>query len=920
MLFRLQPFFRRRKIEAELSEEMRAHLEMATDAKIAAGMSPEDARHAAQREFGGVDQVKESYRDERGIPWIEDGLRDLRFAVRSLWKNPGFTAVAVLSLAVAISVNATVFSLINGLILRPLVPLRPAEVVNLYTSQRKEGYRPFSHTEYLALREARDSFADVAASYPTFAGVQVDQRILRRVAFFASENYFSILGITPSLGRFFNAAECRPNANIPVIVASHAFWQSQGGHPDFLGSILQINGKPYTVIGIAPDGFSGLNVLIATDFWAPLGVFTQFGGSAFGGTLQDLAGQKSYNLFLTARLAPGVTLGSLKPRLPALAQRLPDSPAAKSAHPREIEAAIPSRQNVGPFPTGADPTVFLMVALFSISGCVLLIASLNLANLLLALGAERAREIALRRALGATRWRIIRQLLTEGLVIACTGGGLGFLLSLWVNTLLLRSAAALNYTSFSLALNLRPDALVIGVTFLFCLVATLFSSLAPALRASRADLVHDLQHSGGGAIATNRLSRFFAPRQLLVMIQIALSLALLFSGGLFIRGALRVGSLALGFDPAGCLVAELDYSLRSTPAADLKRSLFSVIDLVHDQPGVQSVAASTLLPYGNLFLRKSVQPATAAGRTDAPAAVQASYAAVTAGYFGALGVRLLRGRDFTAAEARNGSAASVAIIDESLAGRLFPNGDALGQRIHEAGWATYSRRPGDGLPAEMEIVGICASHRHDAKQPDLYSFYVPYASAPALDFRGGNFIFIRYATNDPAKTTAAIAPLRAALRALDPDLPLVQLAPFATLIGKHSPLWEARISAVLFGAFGAIALVLAIIGVYGMKSYAVSRQTREIGIRMALGAQPCDLIILFMQQGVLQTAVAIIAGALLALAAGQMLGSYINQVSPTDPFALGGAALLLAACALLACWIPARRAARVDPAVTLRAE
>ena len=269
MLFRLQPFFRRRKIEAELSEEMRAHLEMATDAKIAAGMSPEDARHAAQREFGGVDQVKESYRDERGIPWIEDGLRDLRFAVRSLWKNPGFTAVAVLSLAVAISVNATVFSLINGLILRPLVPLRPAEVVNLYTSQRKEGYRPFSHTEYLALREARDSFADVAASYPTFAGVQVNQRILRRVAFFASENYFSILGITPSLGRFFNAAECRPNANIPVIVASHAFWQSQGGHPDFLGSILQINGKPYTVIGIAPDGFSGLNVLIATDFWAP---------------------------------------------------------------------------------------------------------------------------------------------------------------------------------------------------------------------------------------------------------------------------------------------------------------------------------------------------------------------------------------------------------------------------------------------------------------------------------------------------------------------------------------------------------------------------------------------------------------------------------------------------------------------------
>ncbi len=845
---------------------------------------------------------------------------DLKFALRVLAKSPGFTAIAVLTLALAIGVNSAVFALLNGLVLRPIVPLRPAEVVNLFTAKQgaSRDYRQFSHAEFLALREAKDTFADVAAVQFALAGLGRDESMRRSFAFFTSENFFAMMGVSPAIGRFYNADECRPNANIPVVVASYAYWKKMGGQPEFVGSTLRVNGKAFTVVGVTPDGFSGLNALISPDIWVPLGVYSQF-GSAFSDSaaITDLANQKNYTLNVTARLAPGLTLESLKPRLPALAQRLnavqpPDSPAA-----RELQAEAPSRFSISTTPSGDGSTTFLTIGLFSMSGCVLLIASINLANMLLARGAARAKEIALRLALGATRWRIVRQLLAEGLVLAFAGGTLGLLVSLWANDLLLQSIGTLfSSMNFSLVIHMRPDALVLGFTFLFCLFATLVFSLGPALKATRVDLVHDLKQQGGEPTGTGRLNRFFAPRHILVMAQIALSLTLLFSAGLFLRGALKAGGLQLGFEPAGGLVVEMDYTLANTAPDDTKRSLFSVIDRVRALPGVQAAAAGTLLPYGNITNVARVMPANqapvAATKTDKDAPTpgfNGLYTATTPGYFDAIGVRLIRGRDFTVNEARDKAAPRVAIVDETLARSLFPKGDALGQRIR------YTQPPADGSPAEMEIVGICAAHRHEVlDQTNRARLYVPFAAA----YNGNVYLHVRYATKDAAAT--AVAPLRSALRDLDPELPVLQITPWSRLVEKNIGLWIVRIGAVLFGVFGAIALVLAVVGVYGVKAYAVARRTREIGIRLALGAEARDVFALIMKQGALQTLLAVACGLLLSLAVGQLLAKMLYQVSPADPLALAASTALLASAALLACFVPARRATRISPIQALRTE
>jgi len=848
-------------------------------------------------------------------------LSDFRFALRTLSKAPGFTAVAIVTLALAIGVNSAVFSLVRSLVLRPLVPLRPAEVVNVFTARQgaSKDYRQFSHAEYLALRETRDVFADVAAINFALAGIGRDGDIHRSFAFFTSENFFSLCGVAPALGRFYSAAECRPNADLPVVVTSYPYWQRMGGRADFLNSTLRVNGRNYTVIGVAPRGFAGLNALVSPDIWLPLGVFAQF-ATPFGSAaaITDLANPKNYTLNITARLAPGLTLASLAPRLPIVAQRLTALQPAEATGERELQVEPPSRFNLSTNPSGEGSLAFLAVAPVAMAAAVLLVACLNLANMLLARGTARAKEIALRLALGASRWRIVRQLLAEGLLLAGAGGVLGLVVALWSNDLLLGSLGALfSSMNFSLAIDPRPDAVVLGVTFLFCLVATLMFSFGPAWRASRVDLVNDLKQQTGEPAAPGRLNRFFAPRHCLVMAQIALSLMLLFSAGLFFRGALKAGGLDLGFDPAGSVIAELDFSLGSTPEIEARRAMLAAVDRVRALPGVQSAALATFLPYGNVSNQTRVMPAAAAPSvraTDKNApdpGVDGDISSITPGYFDALGVRLLRGRDFSATEASDKASPRVAIVDELLAKQLFPDGDALGQRIR------YTQPPADGSPAELEIVGIVAQHRHNISSKRRVGFlFVPLAQS----FSANVFVHARLATRDAAATVAAVAQVRSALRALDSDLPVLQILPFANVVERNISLWVVRIGAVLFGVFGGIALVLAIVGVYGVKAYAVARRTREIGIRMALGAQAGDVLALVFRQGALQTALAVLVGLGLSLAAGQLLATMLYQVSPADPFALGGAAGLLTAAALLACFLPARRATRINPIVALRTE
>ncbi|MDD3180495.1 MAG: ABC transporter permease [Opitutaceae bacterium] len=850
-------------------------------------------------------------------------LADFRFALRQLAKSPGFTAVAVVTLAVAIGVNTAAFSLVNGLALRPLVPLRPAEVVNVFTARAgaSRDTRQFSLAEYLALREAKDVFADVAALNFALAGVGREEGVRRSFAFFTSENFLSLCGVAPARGRFYNAEECRPNANLPVVVVSHAFWQQLGGRPDLVGSTLQVNGRPYTVIGITPDGFSGLNAMIAPDLWLPLGVFEQFAVPFGGAVISDLADPKNYTLNVTARMAPGLTLDGLKARLPVVAKRLTALQPPDAAGERELLVEPPSRFSLSTTPSNDGSTVFLTSGLMGMAGCVLLLACLNLANLLLARGKARNREIAVRLALGATHGRIIRLLVAEGLVLALAGGSAGMLFSIWSNDLLLRSLGTLfSSMNFSLVMNARPDAAVLAVTFLFCLAATLMFSLGPALKSARLDVVHDLKQQGEDGMATGRWNRFFAPRQVLVMAQIGLSLMLLFCAGLFLRGALNAGGLRLGFEPAGGIVTELDFSLGNTRETDAKREMLAALDRVRALPGVSSVGLSTMLPYGNLTNATRVVPAATAptARTtdlNAPdPSVGALYTSVTSGYFETIGARLLRGRDFTATESSDKGSPRVTIIDETLARKLFPKEEVLGQRIR------YTHAPADGSPAEMEVVGIVASHRHGvldgSKGEYLSRLFVPLAQ----NYSANVFLHARLVTRDRAATVAAVPAVRSALRSLNPDLPVMRILPFADVIDMNLGLWIVRIGAVFFGVFGGIALALAVVGVYGVKSYAVARRTREIGIRMALGAHPRDVFALIMKQGAYQIVVAVAAGVLLSLGAGRLLSHMLYQVSPADPVALGVTIVVLAASALLACFLPARRATKIDPLVALRTE
>jgi len=847
-------------------------------------------------------------------------LQDFRFALRQLLKSPGFTVIAILTLAVAIGVNSAIFALVKSVILRPVVPLRPAEVVNVFTARQNatHAYRQFSYDEFRTLRENTDVFAEVAAMQFALAGIGRDEGMRRSFVFLTSANYFPLIGVKPVLGRFYDAAECRPNANVPVAVASYGFWKRLGGRADLIGKPLVVNNQTYTLIGVAPESFSGESALIAPDLWLPLGIYSQLGSalSEWNGT-PDLTAPKNYTLNLVARLHSGLTIAAAKSRLPAVAQRLTAIQPSDAGGTRVLQIQTPSRFSISTQPEDDGPIGFAGTLLIAMASAVLFIACLNLANMLLARGANRSREIALRLALGATRWRIVRQLLCEGLLLALMGGALGLLISYWSNDLLLGSFGTLfGSMNFSVVLNLRPDLTLMLLTFVVCLVATLLFSLGPALKASKADLVNDLKQQVGEPAHVGRLNRFFAGRHLLVMAQIALSLMLLFSAGLFFRGALKAGALYPGFDRTGSISAEMDFTLGKNDVAAAQHTMFAALHRVQDLPGVQSAALTTMLPYGNLTnVRRIMRMDEAAAAKADPKAPEPGasglFTAVTPGWFRTIGVRMLRGRDFSEEESEHKDTPRVVIIDELMAKKLFPKGDALGQHIR------YMEPPSDGSPNDLTIVGIVSKHRHEVLGEEWpRRLFVPLAQA----YNGAVTLQIRLTRSDRRSVVAMIPTIRQTLRAIDPQMPVLRIEPFENIVDKNVGLWAVRFGAVLFGVFGGIALLLAVVGVYGVKAYSVARRTREIGIRMALGANRREVFALIMKQGALQTAFALAVGLLCALALGRVLAQLLYQVSPMDPVALIFSSLMLGAAALLACFLPARRAMRVSPMTALRTE
>ena len=846
-------------------------------------------------------------------------IQDFRFALRQLLKTPGFTSVAVLTLAFAIGVNSAIFALINGVVLKPVVPVRPNEVVNVFTARQNAShdYRQFSYNEYRELREnGGDAFVDVAAIEFAVAGIGRDHEMRRSFAFLTSENYFPMMGVQPFRGRFYNAEECKPNANMAVVVTSYGFWKRNGGRSDFVGSTLHINGQPYTVIGIAPDGFSGANVLVAPDIWLPLGMRSQL-GSAFGDseTMHDLANPKNYTFNLTARLRSGLTMDAAKARLPVLAQRLNAIQPEGSDTARELQIQTPSRFSLSTQPDDDGPITLIATLLMAMAGAVLLIACLNLANMLLARGTSRSKEIAVRLAVGASRWQIVRQLLCEGFLLAVCGGAIGLLLGAWCNDLLFQQLRSLLASvNFSFVLKLRPDVAVLAVTFLFCLLATTLFSLGPALKATKADLVNDLKQQAGEPARIGRLSRFFAPRHISVIAQIALSLMLLFAAGLFFRGALKAAGLNPGFVARGDLITEFDFSLIKKTPADSRRLMFEMVQRIRQLPGVTASAIGTMLPYSDFTSARRVLRTKDSMPNDPKApdpSVNSLYTAITSGYCEALGIKLLRGRDFTQEECENKDARRVAIIDEELANKLFPNEDPVGQHIR------YTQPPKDGSPNDMEIVGVVSRHRHEIQNDSITCrLFVPLAQG----YSGQTYLHVRLNAQDRPAVVAFMPTLRQTLREIDPDLPLLQMTPFVDLMERCPNLWIVKLGAILFGAFGAIALMLAVVGIYGVKAYAVACRTREIGIRMALGARRREVVALIMRQGAMQTALAVGAGLLLSLGAGRVLSKILYEVSPMDPLALLSASFMLAAAALLACFVPASRATRVNPMTALRTE
>jgi predicted permease len=461
-----------------------------------------------------------------------------------------------------------------------------------------------------------------------------------------------------------------------------------------------------------------------------------------------------------------------------------------------------------------------------------------------------------------------------------------------------------------ISFDLGPDLRLLAGTSALCVLATLLFGLGPALAASRPAVVNELKRDAGEAARGGAL-RFFAPKHLLVMAQVALSLVLLFSAGLFLRGAMNAGAIALGFDPGPGVVSELDFSLGTRDRADAQRAIARVLERARVLPGVTAAAVSTMLPFGNSTFTRRVQPASdtaSASASGAKPGFNGLYTGITPGYFAALGVTLLRGRDFSAREAED-PAAPVAIVDEGMAASLFPGGDALGKRIR------YTQVPADGSPAELEVIGVVKPFRHDVFSGSMQRrLFVPLAQG----HRGDVFLHVRLAAAGAA--TAFPSTLRQMLRALDPALPVLNVRPLSAVIDASVDLWLVRLAAVMFGVFGVIALLLAAVGVYGVKSYAVSRRTREIGIRLALGAYSRQVFSLVLRQGLLQTALALAFGALLALAAGRLLARMLYQVNPMDPLVLLIAGLVLLAASLLACVVPARRAMRVSPLAALRSD
>lgn len=819
---------------------------------------------------------------------IESVLQDIRFTLRTLAKSPGFAAATMVSLALGIGANSAVFSIVDTVLLRPLPVHEPDRLVALTTSDHhSESPHGLSYLDYVDYRDRSGVFSGATAFMPLPLNLSSGGRNERTWGYMVSADYFTVFGVPAAIGRTFLPEEGSAEGSHPVAVLSYGAWQRRyAGDPGAIGKTLLINGHPFTIIGVTPKEFRGVEVIVAPDIWLPLTTHDQ----TFPGSEEWLGQRDNHTFRVWARLNPGVTM--------------PEAQAAVTTLAGQLELAYPAtNKNVkltlypqweARFEPGAGRGLAMGSAmLITVVGLVLLIACANVANLLLARAVARRREIAIRLAVGSSRGRLVRQLLTESLILALLSAAAATLIALW-------SANALRSihppSDIPISLDFRLDLRVLAFTTLTAIVSVLLFGLVPALQASKLDLVTSLKAEE--APPSGRRRRL-ALRDMLVVAQVTLSLVLLICAGLFIRSLASAQTMDLGLRSHGTVLASVDLELQGY---DKPRGLAFCHDLMERIRGIAGVQSASLASPVPLDFVADGRDFVIEGREVTPdkEKVGIGLTTVDTDYFDAIGTPLLKGRAFTPQD-REGSL-PVVIVNETLARQFWPGQDAIGRRLLMDGR--------DGKP--LEIIGIAK----DGKYRMYFEKPQPYVYLPLAQHYTGALTVVLRTSVDPGSAVAAI---RREVAALDPDLPLFGAATIEAFLQGRT-FMGTRLVAWLLGIFGLIGLTLAATGIYAVMSYAVERRTHEIGIRLALGAQIRAVLLLVVRQGMMMALAGVAIGLVASLALTRLMASLLYGVNPTDVTTFVVISVFLTVVALLACAIPARRATKVDPIVALRYE
>ncbi len=877
---KLRALLRKSEIESELDEELRFHIEQQTEQNIRLGMNPEEARHAARKAFGGVEQAKERSRDARGLRWLEDLWQDLRYGARMLLKNPGFTLVAVITLGLGIGANTTIFSAMESLILHPFSLPNQNRLAALYERNlgagvKRTGVTPGSLRDWREQSQTFEQFVSLDTEFFELRGANPTEGAERVLGYRVSAGFFAALGAKPILGRDFQPDEDTEGRE-QVVILKHSLWERRfGSDPNILGQSIRLNNKAYTVIGVAPKDF---NFPYGNgEFWTPFVFPAQLA--------QD---RENHSFAVVGLLKPGVSLAQGDAEIRALSLR------AQRQYPTTNSGAEAFAIGLNEdYTRGARSySSFTLGAV----AFVLLIACANVANLLLARGSARQKELAARLALGATRWRVMRQLLTESLLIALLGGLVGLLFSVWGITALANSFPP-GFTKYIPGWDrMGVNALALGFTMLTSLLTGVLCGLLPAWQATKADLNEILKEGGRGASSGAR-NRW---RNTLVVAEVALSLILVAGAGLLIRSLINIFNVDLGFDPDNVMLTRVILPEDRYEQPEQIVNFYQELERrVTALPGVAVAGAiDNGLPWSWTQSRFQI-----VGQSFVPGSAQAIAGALvtTPGYFAVIGIPLRAGRLFTTQDDAN--APRVALVNEAFALRYFAGGSAIGGRL------SFD----DGPPGE--IVGVVGNtisgYQSGQVEPGVY---LPFSQHPNRNMA----LIVRGQANQTGRenVTQAAPAIRRELAALDPNLPFLE---FVTLRGSHPGQDSTRrvITATL-GIFALLALIMATVGLFTVMSFAVAQRTHEIGVRVALGAQTRDVFAIVVKQGLRLVSLGIIIGLIGAFAVTRVLSQMLYGVTPSDPITYAMVAGLLLATGFVACVVPARRATKVDPIIALR--